>query len=380
MPIYNGSQKVSFPGIEKIYVGNDLVYQKQAAYIRLLYLESTSNAKGSFNIQTDIPILKTDILTIDYQLTKATYNQSSGQYYGALISSNNLDTRIGYTDNYANRYITYWNGQASGSYATRNSDFNTNRQTLQLFPAYSNRISCRTEMSNYLTCSSTTPGDIEKFSLFSQTYNGDQPSILAKIYSVTIIDNNTGVLKHELIPVLQNNIPGFLDTITNSFYSNNGSGTFRYEVAPTSDYRELEYIKFTGTQYIPINLQPANLVRTALYIEHLVDPDLSSDVATNGIAYLMKVGSGNYLQHYVQHLNSGSGSSTLSVRYGGSSGNYNVTTSTYPIPLIKDMTWCTSATSKLYRNIYIGEARTQASSSGNISNLSNNSGYICIGA
>ena len=62
MPVYNGSQKVAFPGISKIYVGNDLVYQLKAGYTRLAYLESTSNVAGSFNIQTDIKINRTDTI------------------------------------------------------------------------------------------------------------------------------------------------------------------------------------------------------------------------------------------------------------------------------------------------------------------------------
>lgn len=53
MPIYNGSQKVSFPGIEKIYVGNDLVYQKQApsAYRQLEYINFTSSERLNPNVQ-----------------------------------------------------------------------------------------------------------------------------------------------------------------------------------------------------------------------------------------------------------------------------------------------------------------------------------------
>ena len=52
-------------------------------------------------------------MDITYQLTKATFNKTSGQYYGGLISSSNLDTRVGYSDNYTSKFITYWNGSGT---------------------------------------------------------------------------------------------------------------------------------------------------------------------------------------------------------------------------------------------------------------------------
>jgi hypothetical protein len=37
MPIYNGNQKIDMSGIEKVYVGTTLVYQKQASEVTITY-------------------------------------------------------------------------------------------------------------------------------------------------------------------------------------------------------------------------------------------------------------------------------------------------------------------------------------------------------
>ena len=215
----------------------------------LAYIESTSNAVGAFYIQTDIPMAIKDTMTIDYQLTKATYNQSSGQYYGAMVSSNNLDTRILYTDNYNGKFVTYWNGSSyKADWGARY--FNTNRHTVQIgFANSSNRVQAKIDTSSYYYISNTNAAAINRLSFFGQKYDGTQYSLIAKLYSVTI-HNSSNELIHDLIPALNMNtgIAGLYDRVTGKFYGNAGSGTFNYDYK--YPYRQLEYIHFNGAEYI----------------------------------------------------------------------------------------------------------------------------------
>ena len=124
------------------------------------------------------------------------------------------------------------------------------------------------DSSSYSFISNTNAGVLEKISFFSQTYNGDQPSLLAKLYCVTI-KNSYEFATHTLIPVLDsNNIPGLYDIITDKFYPNNGSGTFSYELY-TPLYRELEYIDFGTTEhldpYIQVPVQSNSIKHKIIY-------------------------------------------------------------------------------------------------------------------
>ena len=220
------------------------------SFSELGYIESTSNAKGAFYIQTDIPMAIKDTMTIDYQLTKATYNQSTGQYYGAMVSSDNLDTRILYVDNSNGTYVCYWNGSSYKVNWGANK-FNTNRHSVQIgFADSNNRVLARIDTTTGgSTISSTNAAAINKLSFFGQKYDGSQYSLIAKLYGVTI-RNSSNVLIHDLVPALNTHsgIAGLYDKVTGKFYGNSGTGTFTYDYK--YPYRQLEYIHFNGAEYI----------------------------------------------------------------------------------------------------------------------------------
>lgn len=105
MAIYNGNTKVSFPGIDKIYVGSNLVYQR-SPYIYLEYIRnlipSTSPYKYS-SILTDFNFNNStaEELTIEFEFV-----QNDWHRYDQLIKGEN--------DN--NHYILYGETNNAGMY------------------------------------------------------------------------------------------------------------------------------------------------------------------------------------------------------------------------------------------------------------------------
>lgn len=213
-----------------------ILWQKSSnPYRRLEYIESTDNSgKGKYLIQLPFGVAFNDDkrLDIDYQLTKATFNQSSGQYYGGMLSTSNLDTRIVYTDNNTSKLVCYWNGTDRKSDMT-SSGWNTNRHTISLRrgsnPITRSWINCYLDNASqgYIGFTSDTATYL---SLFSQKYNGSEWSILAKLYEFSIYTqaNSVKTYQHRLIPCQRksDNAIGVYDVVDQVFYGNNGSGTF----------------------------------------------------------------------------------------------------------------------------------------------------------
>ena len=81
-----------------------------------------------------------------------------------------------------------------------------------------------------------------------------------KIYEFKIWNNSGNLIQH-LIPVLdRDGTPCFYDKVTETFFYNQGTGTFGYEIeeldANSDSYIETEYIESTGTQYIDTEVVP----------------------------------------------------------------------------------------------------------------------------
>lgn len=70
-----------------------------------------------------------------------------------------------------------------------------------------------------------------------------------KVYNAKIYVN--GTMMRNLVPSvrLSDDKPGMYDTVTGNFYTNAGTGEFKYSRLPDA-YQEVEYIESSGTQYI----------------------------------------------------------------------------------------------------------------------------------
>lgn len=126
--------------VKKIEDSNgNIIWGSQSAfpYRRLEYIESTDNsAKGKYCIQFDFTIVMNSSsnvhVDIQFQLTKATFDRSTGQYYGAIMAAQNLDCRFGYANNYNSNFLVYLNGASTYANIT-NYAWNTNKHNIGVY-------------------------------------------------------------------------------------------------------------------------------------------------------------------------------------------------------------------------------------------------------
>lgn len=102
---------------------------------------------------------------------------------------------------------------------------------------------------NYTTTENfTTTENLYLFSKFTTSMNYKDK---VKLYYFKMYNGESLTL--DLIPVLdQNNIPCMYDKVSDQFFYNQGTGTFRYEIEELekSEVTLIDYLESTGTQYI----------------------------------------------------------------------------------------------------------------------------------
>jgi hypothetical protein len=130
------------------------------------------------------------------------------------------------------------------------------------------KVNNEAAISDNNALSMPTSNAVKLLGMNSAVYN-----FVGKLYSCKITDNN--VLVRNLIPVRRNsdNAVGMYDTVSGTFFINQGAGTFTAgaEKTPTPDnpipivcnngelktlpaeYQAVEYLESTGTQYINVN-------------------------------------------------------------------------------------------------------------------------------
>lgn len=106
----------------------------------------------------------------------------------------------------------------------------------------------------------------------------DGRKFIGRIYEFNISENATAV--RDFVPCIRNsdNKPGLYDRANNVFYTNQGSGEFKYgplKSVPRT-YQQVEYLGSSGTQYINTNL-------VASANTHLQLKTLFNTVANQGV-------------------------------------------------------------------------------------------------
>lgn len=125
-----------------------------------------------------------------------------------------------------------------------------------------------------------TPASSFTFSTSCWFFRRNQSSMLAtsaKVYSFEIVGKFNGIPCYRK----SDGVIGFYDTITNTFFTNAGTGTFTKgaSVDLPSEYQKLGYIQTTGTQYIDTLLYPHQIGKWELDIQYT---DNNPSNQTNG--------------------------------------------------------------------------------------------------
>lgn len=84
-----------------------------------------------------------------------------------------------------------------------------------------------------------------------------------KIYTGTTGDREGSTLVRDFIPCINNGVVGMLDKVTGGFYTNSGSGNF-IPGYKSGEYKWLDYVKSSGTQYIDTGVIPDNNTRIVI--------------------------------------------------------------------------------------------------------------------
>lgn len=252
MAIYNGNQKVSLSGIDKIYVGSNLVYQR-SPYIYLEYIRNLIPSSSPYkysSILTDFGFNNsaTEELTVEFEFV-----QNDWHRYDQLIKGEN--------DN--NHYILYGETNNAGAYQgyylqsrwgtstwSRNGTLSTSPfvfNTKLTCVLYKGNLKVNGTSTATTSTSSSTSGNLKLFSMSG------------KFYGLSIRNPSTNVVTHNLVPVQRkaDNMIGMYDTVTDTFYYDSTYQN-QWSAGPVkqSKYRQLEYIHFSGSEYCDTGYQP----------------------------------------------------------------------------------------------------------------------------
>lgn len=93
-------------------------------------------------------------------------------------------------------------------------------------------------------------------------YYGDSSAKGFRIFYFKIWNSEGALIQHLIPAINENNNIGMYDEVTKTFFSNQGIGTFGYEIdeleAQDENYTEIEYIESNGTQYIDTGVVPSS--------------------------------------------------------------------------------------------------------------------------
>lgn len=236
-------------------------------YQEVEYVQSS----GTQYIDTGINLTSDDTVKCKFEITArpTDYNYRDG-IYGTMEKQNNINTF----------FVLLMRDPNVARVGTNVAPVNQVETTnLVLNQIYDTTLSNGTYIENGTTYTFNLHSGFT-FSTSCWFFRRNQSSMLAtsaKVYSFEIVG------KFNAIPCYRKSdgVIGFYDTITNTFFTNAGTGTFTKGavVDLPSEYQKLQYIQTTGTQYIDTLLYPHQIGKWELDIQYT---DSNPSNQTNG--------------------------------------------------------------------------------------------------
>ena len=220
-------------------------------YTRVDYIEST----GTQYIDTGVIANRNTGFDIDF-ISYNKISKISGEY-GTLFGARKTYRDSGF------QLTTYNNASLLGHFLFgTNSSYEDIRYSAGIVPSTRQKISFKNNILTLPDNSTTTVTDYtfttpSTLAIFALNQDG---SIIeyskTKLYNFKIYDGDT--LIRDFIPCYRNsdNEVGLYDLVDNKFYTNAGTGKFEYNKDFNDKYVKLNYIEFTGTQYIDTKYAP----------------------------------------------------------------------------------------------------------------------------
>ena len=223
----------------------------------------------------------------------------------------------------------------SVSYAALNSRYtiDQNGATVKLTCSFSSAY------NRTITVSSTWSGECTNPMYIFTFNNNGTPSYRAafRLYSFKIYEGD--VLVRDFVPVRRSDgVNGLLDNVSETFYTNAGTGAFMSNLAEDaksvpSGYKQLSYIESNGTQYIDTGFKPTAYTRvsTKLYYMAATDYEAFYGVRVGESQFAAYAYNNYFFIHYgddVGSISSG-GKATYTLDHQGSMAFLGVGSSSY---------------------------------------------------
>lgn len=297
IPIANNLYKKTNFGIDVVYQYNssDVVNTYQDKFItsndmydRIAYIQST----GTQYINLGYKAKTNTEVQLDFELIENANTQTAQTNATNIIGRDNNTSNNAFTVNIGeaqneSQNIYYWVDKtytAGGEIKSDSFMFITRRSTM----------SFQSGLVVYQNVRKTLPTKTEDNTdnmILLGTYNPTEESITpfvrydAKVYGMKIYEGTT--LVKNLMPVKSHNsnVCGLYDTVNETFYTNNGTGSFECAntqyIAEDSSYTQIPYIRSTGAQYINLGYKAKTNTETRLDID-LIENSNTNNASSSG--------------------------------------------------------------------------------------------------
>lgn len=176
-------------------------------------------------------------------------------------------TSYGATDTYAMHLYTernsLWYQIASASTPQQSYNFSGNKVTVKVDKNYMWVNGTQLNSTAFSSSGFATSSWPLYFGGINEKGSGTDRPFTGQIYDIKIWQGTT--LVRDFVPVVRNSdrVAGFYDKVENKFYTNAGTGSFGSGAATgdvVEEYKRVEYLEATGTQYIDSGYKPTSEV------------------------------------------------------------------------------------------------------------------------
>lgn len=176
-------------------------------------------------------------------------------------------TSYGATDTYAMHLYTasnsLWYQISSSSTPQQSYNYSGNKVTVKVDKNYMWVNGTQLNSTAFSSSGFTTSTWPLYFGGINENGSGTDRPFIGQIYDIKIWQSTT--LVRDFVPVVRNSdgVAGLYDKVENKFYTNSGTGSFGSGAATgvfVEEYKRVEYLEATGTQYIDSGYKPTSEV------------------------------------------------------------------------------------------------------------------------
>lgn len=205
-------------------------------------------------------IINSGVIPTRDTTTQVTFKTSIGEtwLFGSRTSYNATDT---YAMHLYTERNSLWYQIASASTPQQSYNFSGNKVTVKVDKNYMWVNGTQLNSTAFSSSGFATSSWPLYFGGINEKGSGTDRPFAGQIYDIKIWQGST--LVRDFVPVVRNSdrVAGFYDKVENKFYTNSGTGSFGSGAATgvfVEEYKRVEYLEATGTQYIDSGYKPTS--------------------------------------------------------------------------------------------------------------------------